>query len=236
MEVVPVAHRDLYRDHLGRQMGLHVIEDPLEVGVLLVHQRNEEDPGQVQLVADFPDFLGAHLHPARAAEDHDGGIGRVQAADHLAEVVEISGSVDEVDLGVEPLGVAEAEIDGMLAVDFVGGVVGERGAVFDRAVAPAGAGNEGERVNQGCLAAGAVPDERHISYGAGAIDLHGLHLLRWVGFPRWRGGARLSNNEVFGRLGQAMVVTRPAMTELSNERHVPCHVRDCPDLASLAEG
>ena len=47
-----------------------------------------------------------------------------------------------------------------------------------RAVAPAGAGNEGERVDQGGFTASPVPDERHVSYGAGAIDLHGLHLLR----------------------------------------------------------
>ena len=81
----------------------------------------------------------------------------------------------------------------MLAIDFVGRVVRERGAVFDRTVAPAGAGYEGERVDERCLTAGPVPDKRHVSYGVGAIDLHGLHLLGWVGFPRWRRGGQLSN-------------------------------------------
>src|SRR5918999_4589093 len=147
----------------------------------------------MQLIADFPDLFGAHLHPTRSAEDDDGGIGRVQAGDDLAEVVEVSRGVDEVDLGVEPFGVAEAQVDGVFAIDFVGRVVGERGAVFDRAVAPAGAAYEGQGINERCLAAGPVSNERHVSYGVGAIDLHGLHLLGMVEFSRWREERRKSN-------------------------------------------
>jgi hypothetical protein len=41
-----------------------------------------------------------------------------------------------------------------------------------------------------------VPDERHVSYGAGAIDLHGLHLLGMVEFPRWRKPSQMSNREL----------------------------------------
>jgi hypothetical protein len=119
--------------------------------VLLVHQRYEQDAGQVQLIADFPDLFGAHLHPTRPAEDDDGGIGSVQAGDDFAEVVEVTRGVDEIDLGVEPLGVAEAQIDGVLAFDFVGRVIGERRTVFDGTVAAAGAAYEGQGINQGRL-------------------------------------------------------------------------------------
>jgi hypothetical protein len=38
-----------------------------------------------------------------------------------------------------------------------------------------------------------VPDERHVSYGVGAIDLHGLHLLGIVEIPRWRCDGPMSN-------------------------------------------
>src|SRR3954470_11433686 len=177
VEVVAIADGYLDRDDPGCQMGLHIVEDPLEVGVLLVHERNEQDSGQMQLVADFPDFFGPHLYSTRPAQYDDGGIGRIEAADDFAEVVEVSWSVDEIDLGIQPLGVAEAQIDGVLAFDFVGRVIGERVTVFDRAVAPAGAAYEGQGVNQGRLPAGPVPDKRHVSDGVGAIDLHGLHLL-----------------------------------------------------------
>ena len=64
--------------------------------------------GQVQLVADLPGLFGAHLDPPGTAQYDDGGVGGVQAGDDFAEVVEISRGVDEVDLGIEPLGVAQA--------------------------------------------------------------------------------------------------------------------------------
>src|SRR6188472_3169017 len=141
----------------------------------------------MQLVADFPNFLGAHLHPSRPAENDDGGIGGMQAGDDLAEVVEVTRGVDEIDLGVQPLGVADGQIDGVFAFDFVGRIVGERGTVFDGTVASAGAAYEGQGIYQGRLSASPVPDKRHVSYGVGAIDLHGLHLLGKVYF---QGGCR----------------------------------------------
>ena len=61
----------------------------------------------------------------------------------LAEVVEVTRGVDEVELGIHPLGVAEREIDGVLSGDFVGGVIGERRTLFDAAVAPAGSRHPG---------------------------------------------------------------------------------------------
>src|SRR6188472_819067 len=136
----------------------------------------------MQLVADFPNFLGAHLHPSRPAENDDGGIGGMQAGDDLAEVVEITRGVDEIDLGVQPLGVADGQIDGVFAFDFVGRIVGERRTGFDGTVASAGAAYEGQGIYQGRLSTSPVPDKRHVSYGVGAIDLHGLHLLGKVYF------------------------------------------------------
>jgi hypothetical protein len=61
----------------------------------------------MQLVADFPDLFGANLDPPGPTEHDYGGVGRMQPGDDLAEVVEISWGVDQVDLGVEPFGIAE---------------------------------------------------------------------------------------------------------------------------------
>jgi hypothetical protein len=41
MEVVPVTYRNFDRNNFRRQVRLHVVEDPLEVGVFLVHLRHE---------------------------------------------------------------------------------------------------------------------------------------------------------------------------------------------------
>ena len=75
---------------------------------------DEQDAGQVELVADFPDLLGADLDAAGAAQHDHGGVGGVQAGHDLAEVVEVARGVDEVDLGVHPLGVAERQVDRVL--------------------------------------------------------------------------------------------------------------------------
>ena len=192
VKIGAVADRDLDRNHLRRQVGLHVGEDPLEIRVLLVHQRDEDDARQVQLVEHFPGALGTDFHPAGPAHHHHGGVGGMQAGHDFAEVVEIARGVDEIDLSVHPLGVAEGEIDGVLSGDFVGGVVGEGRAVLDSAMAPAAAGHPGEGIDERRLSTGPVADERHVADGVGAIHLHGLHLLARVGFPRWRRGGRMS--------------------------------------------
>ena len=198
MKVVPVADRDLDRDHLGREVRLDVLEHPLEVGVLLVHHRDEQDARQVQLIADLIRLFGPDLDPGGAAEDDDRGIGRVKSGDHLAEVVEVARGVDQVDLGIQPLGVREPEADGVLAVDFVGGVVGKRGAVLDRSVAAARPRYEGERVHQRRLPATSMADEGHVADGGRAIDFHGPHLPEFKGIPTCARRSSLSNTAIAG--------------------------------------
>ncbi len=178
VEVAAIAHRDLHRHHLGREVIPYVGKHALEVRVLLVHAGDEDDPGQVQPVADLPHLLGADFDPRGSRNHHHGGIGRIQPTHRLAEVVEVSGGVDHVDLGVHPLGVGQAEADGVLAFDLVGGGIGEGGAVLDRPVAPAGAGYEGKCIHQGGFSARSVAHKCHVANSFGAIDLHGRHLLR----------------------------------------------------------
>src|ERR1041385_3652466 len=61
----------------------------------------------------------------------------------------------------------------MLALDFVGGGVGEGTAILDAAVATARAGNEGEGVHQSRLAARPVAPEGHVPDCVRARKLHG---------------------------------------------------------------
>ena len=173
----PLADGDLDREDLGRQVRFHVGEDPLEVRVVLVHLAHEEHARQVQLVADLPPLLGADLDATHTAHHHDRRVRRVQRRDYLAEEVEIARGVEQVELGVHPLGVGQAEADRVLAGDFVGSVIGEGRAVLDVPVAPAGTRDKGEGVHQSRLAAPAVAHKRHVPDCIRAIDTHGLHLL-----------------------------------------------------------
>lgn len=165
------------RQYLGRQVRLDIGKDPFEVGVVLVHLAHEKQTGQVQLVTHLPDLLGTHLNAAHTAQHDDSRIRGVQRRDRLTEEVEVAGGVEQVDLGVHPFGVGQAQADRVLARDFVGGIVGEGRAVLDVSVAPAGTRYKGESVDQGRLAAPAMADKRHVANRVRAIDTHGLHLL-----------------------------------------------------------
>src|SRR3989441_276679 len=92
---------------------------------------------------------------------------------NLTGEVEVAGRVDEVELRVHPFGDGDGEVDGVLAFDFVGGVIGEGGAVFHGPVAFARAGHERKRVDQRGLAARAVAYDRHVADLRCLVHAHG---------------------------------------------------------------
>src|SRR5437899_2377964 len=96
MEVGAFTHGDLHRDHLRRELPFDLLVHPLEAGVLLVHQRDEEQPRDAAPLTVVPDLLGAHLDPTRGGDDHHGAVRGVHARQRLPREVEIAGRVDEV--------------------------------------------------------------------------------------------------------------------------------------------
>jgi hypothetical protein len=106
VEIGAVPDRNLHRDDLGREVLAHILEHPLEIRMLLVHLGDEKHPGQVQPVADFPCLFGADLHPTHPAQHDHRRIGGIQAGHGLSEEIQKAGSVDEIDLGIQPFGVA----------------------------------------------------------------------------------------------------------------------------------
>src|SRR5207249_8087503 len=131
MEVGALAHGDLHRDHLRRQTLLDLAVDPFEVGVLLVHQGDEKQARDASVFTVVPDLFRPHLDATGRRNDHYAAVRRIDARERLAREVEVARGVDEVELRVHPLSHADGEVDGVLALDFVGSVVGESGAVFD---------------------------------------------------------------------------------------------------------
>ena len=181
VELGTFADRDLHRDHLGCEPLFDLTVDLLEVGVLLVHQRDEEQPRDRPLLAIVPHLFGAHLHAARGGDHHDRSVRRVHARERLPREVEIARRVDQVELRVHPLGDRDGEIDGILAFDFVGGVIGESGTVLHGSVALARAGHEREGVDQGGLSARAVAHDRHVADLRCLVHAHGrMQLLLGV--------------------------------------------------------
>ena len=125
VEFRALAHGDLHRDHLRGQPLLDLVVDLLEVGMLLVHQGDEEHPRHAALLGVVPDLLGAHLDAAGRGHHDDRPVRRPHARERFAGEVQIAGSVDQVELGVHPLGHGDGQVDGVFALDFVRGVIGE---------------------------------------------------------------------------------------------------------------
>ena len=178
VELGALTDRDFHRDHLRREPLLDLAVHPLEVGVLLVHQGHEEEPRDVAGFAVIPHLLGPDLDAARRRDHHDRAVRRVHARERLTGEVEVAGRVDEVELRVHPFGDGDGEVDGVLAFDFVGGVIGEGGAVFHGPVAFARAGHERKRVDQRGLAARAVAYDRHVADLRCLVHAHGRFQLR----------------------------------------------------------
>ena len=171
-KVGALADRDLDRDDLGGEARLDALVDAVEVGVLLVQHRDDEEHGILPRDGLAEHDLGADLDAGRGGDDDERAVGGGESGDRVAQEVGVARGVDEIDLGVHPLGVGAAEVDGVLALDLLGGEVGERGAVLDGAVALGGPGNESERVDQSGLPARAVSHDRDVADLRTAIFSH----------------------------------------------------------------
>ena len=77
--------------------------------------------------------LEAGLDAARRVHDEQGGIGRVEALDHLGDEVRVAGRVDDRDLVLAVLERADGEAQRAVLLLLLGLVVEVRGAVVDPA-------------------------------------------------------------------------------------------------------
>ena len=174
VEVGTLTHRDLDGDDLGREVLLDVPIDLLEVCVLLVQERHEEEPGDSPLLGEVPHLLGADLDSRRRTHHHQRRVRGVDPSHGVPDEVEVTRGVNEVDLDLVPLGVGKGEADGVLPFDFIGGVVGERGPVFYPSVPCAASCHERECIYKAGLPARAVAHDSHVPNRISCIYPHGV--------------------------------------------------------------
>ncbi len=125
MKLRPLTDRDLNGHDPCCEMLSDISVDPFEVSMLLVEHRNHEQAWDPSLHCVLPNLLSTHLHTGCGSNDHQHGIGSIDPCHGITSEVEISGRVDEVDLGIHPLGVGQSQADGVLPFDLVWSVVGE---------------------------------------------------------------------------------------------------------------
>src|SRR5258708_38705756 len=105
----------------------------------------------------------AGFRAGRGADEARSALRRGESRDGVALEVAKARCVEEVDLGVHPLGECAAEVDGVAPFDFLRGRVGEARTVADRSVPFTGSGHEGEGVDQTGFAAASVSDYRDVA-------------------------------------------------------------------------
>jgi len=120
----------------------------------------------------LPELLGLDLDAGDGVDADDRAFSDAQRGLGVAQEVREARRVDDVDLGLLPLGVGEAGGQGVLAGDFFFVEVGDRGAFVDLPQPVDGARHEQHRRHQLCFAASTVPDHRDVPDGSGIIDLH----------------------------------------------------------------
>ena len=119
VKVGALAHRHFDRDDLVGEARLDLLVDGVEVGVLLVHHRDDEEHGVAAGDRLAEHALGSDFDARRGADHAEGAVGGGQSGNRVALEVEEAGRVEQVDLAVHPLGVCAAEVDGVSALDLL---------------------------------------------------------------------------------------------------------------------
>ena len=175
-EVGSRAHGYLHRQRAFRELLPDVLEYLAEVGVLLVHHRNEEHARDAALLAVAPHPFGPDLHAGGRAHHDDGRVRHPNRRQGLPGEVQVPGRVDQVDLGSLPLAEGGSELHRDPVLDLLGGGHGEGMTFRHIALAPRGAPHEGEGVHQHGLAGAAVAEYGHVANVLRQVFLPFRHL------------------------------------------------------------
>ena len=119
MELALGADRQLYRHGGAPEVGLDALQCPLETGPLAIQLVDDYRARQLVAVAEAPHLLGLDLDARHSVHQDQRGIGRHQRRPSVVDEDVEPGSIEQVDLGLVPLGHAHCGRDGHLALDLV---------------------------------------------------------------------------------------------------------------------
>ena len=132
-QLVLAADRQLDRDAAVGELRRARLEHAEEVGALAVEHVDEDDARELVLLGALPDARGVDLDAHHAAEDDDDALDDPQRRERVGLEAGVARRVDEVDLAVLPLEVAERAGERHRALVLVVVPVGDRRPLLDRA-------------------------------------------------------------------------------------------------------
>ena len=168
-EALARAYRKLDRHRLRGEPLPDGVEDTREVRMLLVHHRDDDEPGESALLAVLPHLLGPDLDARGRADHHNRRVGRVHRGQRLPGEVEVSRGIEEIDLVTLPLGECAGELHRHPLGEFLGAREGERVALGHIPLPRCRARGEAERVDERRLPRARVPEHGDIPDPIGRV-------------------------------------------------------------------
>ena len=164
--------RDLNRHRLASEGPDDRFKSARERGVLAIDLVDHEQARELELLGVSPRFFGLHLDARHPVHDDEGAVQDAQGGLGVRDEGAVAGRIDDVELDLLPLQVAEGGRDRHLAGDLLLVEVGDRVPLVDPAETVDGAGGEQERGREGRLSGGAVTDDADIADFGNLIQLH----------------------------------------------------------------
>ncbi len=151
-EALAGPDRDLDGDRLRGQPRPDVGQHAGEVGMLLVHHRDDQDPRNTPGLAVLPDLLRPHLDTRGGAQEDDGGIGGADGRERVAREVQIARGIEQVDLVIPPIREGRSQLHRDAMRDLLRAGHRQGVSILDVSLAAGGARRETEGVDQSRLA------------------------------------------------------------------------------------
>src|SRR5262249_10687875 len=121
---------------------LDTIEGALKIGALAIEFIYDDSPREIVFVGEGPDFFSLHLDAGHAIDQDKRGIGRDQGGLRIVNKDVVPGGVQDVDLGLFPLGNGDGCGDRDFAADLFVIEVRNRVAFIDSEEAVRSSGGE----------------------------------------------------------------------------------------------
>ena len=142
------ADRQVHGDAPVGELQAHRLERPEEVGSLAVEHVHDRDAGQAEVGRALPHSACPDLDAHHAAEHDDDTLDDPQRGDRVPLEAGVARRVDQVDLALLPVHVAERRRERHLAALLVLLPVGDGRALLDRPQPVRGTGLEEHRLDE----------------------------------------------------------------------------------------
>ena len=119
LKIALAAHRQVDRHRRAAEVFLHARQGALKIGALAIQLVHHNRPRQFVVFGECPDLFGLHFHSRHPVHHHDRGVGSHQGAARIVNKNVVTRCIQEVDLGLLPLGHGDGGRDRDFALDFL---------------------------------------------------------------------------------------------------------------------